>query len=220
MQINELAWNLFILMVPGVLSTLMLRHVSRSRNYPAFEFIMYSFLLGLANYIVMELCVSLYNAILGLFSDAYTPKWGLNLSVWNVIYGVKNTKVNGLEMLICYLISIPVGFVLGIIIRKKIILKLFKKAKATNRYGDDDVWTYYFNELKTEWVFIRDINRDIIYKGRVIAYSDSDEKREILLESVSVFKDSEHTVNPILKYKIDNIYLEIEKLNYVIETIK
>lgn len=220
MQINELAWNLFILMVPGVLSTLMLRHISRNRNYPVFEFILYSLLLGLANYIVMELFVSLYNVILALFSDTYTLKWGLNLSVWDVIYGVKNTKVNGLEMLICYLISIPVGFVLGIIIRKKIILGLFKKAKVTNRYGDDDVWTYYFNELNTEWVFIRDINRDIIYKGRVIAYSDSDEKREILLESASVFKDSEHTVEPVLKYKIDNIYLEIDKLNYVIETIK
>lgn len=215
MEITLLVWNLFIIMMPGIIATLFLRVISTSRKYSPFDFTIYSAIFGISSYLLLEVIYSLISCFRGL----YLPI-GYNLSVWKNLFNISDTSFEPSEMIYSYLISIPLGILIGLCIKKGWCLWLFRKLHITNRYGDEDIWTYYLCYSSTEWVCLRDFDKDLIYDGYVIAYSDSAEKREILLGNVIVYKDvaSEKEVKEL--YSIDKLYIDLDNKNYSIETRK
>lgn len=216
MEITELVWNLFLILLPGVVATLMMRYFTTHKQYPVFEFIIYAATLGISVFILMEIFVSFYWIIYSIFSDVKL-KWGLNLTIWNKLFnGINSVKVDLLEIYLSYLLSIPIGFLYGFIISKKYLIRLFQKIKLTERYGDDDVWSFYFNSTLAEWIYVHNIAQKQTYYGRVRAYSDSTEKRELLLEDVIVYaSDSWEQL-----YESNAIYLELNNYEFKIESPK
>ena len=214
MEITELVWNLFIILLPGVVATLMLRYFVTHKQFPIFEFVIYSATLGIGVFIVMELFYSIYWIIFSIFSNVKLY-FGLNLSIWDKLFtGIKS--VNKYELFISYLISIPFGYICGFIISKKYILSFFRKLALTERSGDDDVWSFYLNSNKVAWVFIHVKSEGYTYYGRISAYSDSTEKREILLSDVITYDSSTWTE----LYQVTETYLELKDFDYKIETPK
>ena len=215
MNITDLVWNLFLILLPGVVSTLMLRYITTSKKYSIFEFAIYSAALGMGTLVIMELFYSLYSIIIAIFSSKYQVVWGLNLSIWdNLTNGQKN--LNKLELFISYLLAIPMGFVWGFLITKKTVIKIFQKWKLTDRYGDDDVWSFYLNSPNTDWVLVRDKKENLTYFGKVSVYSDSTEIREILLEDVIVYSTDTWEE----QYQSNAVYLELNNFDFTIESPK
>ena len=215
MNITDLVWNLFLILLPGVVSTLMLRYITTSKKYSIFEFAIYSAALGMGTLVIMELFYSLYSIIIAIFSSKYQVVWGLNLSIWdNLTNGQKN--LNKLELFISYLLAIPMGFVWGFLITKKTVIKIFQKWKLTDRYGDDDVWSFYLNSPNTDWVLVRDKTENLTYFGKVSVYSDSTEIREILLEDVIVYSTDTWEE----QYQSNAVYLELNNFDFTIESPK
>lgn len=215
MQITELVWNLFLLLLPGVISTLMVRYITTHKQYSIFEFVIYSAVLGIGTFIIMEIFYSLYWAIYGILSTSISTEIGLNLAIWDNFFNSKKVLDKN-EMFISYLLSIPFGFLWGFLISKKLVIRLFQKLKLTTRYGDDDVWSFYFNSPSTEWIFVHNTNINRTYFGKIRAFSDSTEKREILLEDVIVYESD--TWNE--KYQSNAVFLELNNYNFIIETPK
>lgn len=215
MQITELVWNLFLLLLPGVISTLMVRYITTHKQYSVFEFVIYSAVLGIGTFVIMELFYSLFWIILGLFSSSVSIEFGLNLSIWNNLFNGQKS-LNNYEMFISYLLAIPIGFFWGILISKKIIIRIFQKWKLTKRYGDDDVWSFYLNSPSAEWIYLHNKKTNITYFGKIRAYSDSTEKREILLEDVIVYESDTWTE----KYQSNAVFLELNNFDFTIESPK
>jgi len=215
MQITELVWKLFLILLPGVVSTLMARYINTNKQYSTFEFIIYSATLGIATFVVMELGCSLFWIIYSIFFKKIVLTWCLNLSIWN--YFVDGHKaLNKNELFISYLLAVPIGFIWGFIVSKKVFIKLLKKLKWTTRYGDEDVWSFYLNSPDTTWVYLHHKKENRTYFGRIRAYSESTEKREILLEDVIVYT----TDTWIEQYQSNVVYLELENFDFSIETPK
>jgi len=212
MEITELVWKLFLLLLPGVVASLMLNQISSNRTQSVLIFIINSALFGIATFLIMELFVSLYHLIVSIFSNHIKIRFGLNLSIWGNLFDNKN-EINKIEILISYLLSIPLGVFYGFIYSKKLINKLFQKLRLTHRYGDDDVWSFFFNSPDTKWVLVRDKQINITYYGSVRAYSDTNEKREILLNEVDVYTTDKWE----FLYKSDAVFLELDNNNYSIE---
>lgn len=215
MEITELVWNLFVILLPGVVATLMLRHITTNKHYSIFDFIIYSATLGIGVLIIMEMFYSLYSICYGIFNSKVRLIWGLNLTIWDNIFNGQR-KLNKLELFFSYLLSIPFGFFWGFLITKKIAMKIFQKLNLTNRFGDDDVWSFYLNSPNTGWILVRDKKENLTYFGKVSAFSDTTEKREILIKDVIVY-----TTDKWEKlYESNAVYLELNNFDFSIESPK
>lgn len=215
MEITELVWKLFLLLLPGVVATLMLNQITGSKKMTPFNFMINSALLGIASFIIMELAVSIFNIIRALFSPEIKINWGLNLTIWDNLFD-NDKEFNKLEIIFSYLLSIPLGVFYGFIISKKLFNKLFQKLKFTHRYGDDDVWSFFLNSPNTQWILVRDKSTNLTYFGSLRAYSDTTEHREILLHDVTV-----HTSDTWEDlYSSESVYLELEENKFSIEIPK
>jgi hypothetical protein len=189
MQITELVWKLFLLLIPGVVATIMLIQITGDKKMSVFNFVINSALYGIASFLIMEFSISLFNIIKTLFYPGHVIKWGLNLTIWNNLFD-NNKEFNKIELVISYILSIPLGIFYGYFISRKLLNRLFKPLKLTNRYGDNDVWSFFLNSPNTQWVLVRDKLTNLTYFGNVRAYSDTSEKREILLNDVQVLQQT------------------------------
>jgi hypothetical protein len=212
MQITELIWNLFLILLPGVVSTLMLRYITTSRQYSIFEFVIYSAVMGIGVFVIMEFFYSVFMILSSLY-HRHSIAWGLNLSIWdNFFSGEKGLNKN--EIFISYILAIPMGVLWGYLLTKKSLIKLFQTLKLTSRFGDDDIWSFYLNSPETMWIYVRHISNNITYFGKVRAFSDSTEKREILLQEVIAYNsDSWDEL-----YRSDSVYLELNNYDYILES--
>jgi len=216
MEITELVWKLFILLLPGVIATIMINQVSESKKKTIFEFTVYSALLGLSSVLILEFIYSIINIIIATCKCNFSSLcWGTNLSLWDNLFDNKSS-VNKLEIIMLYILSIPLGVFYGYVSTKKILNKLFKKFNLTSRYGDNDVWSFYLNSPEIQWIFLRDNTTKLTYYGKIRAFSDSTKKREILLEDVQVYtSDTSQYL-----YDVESVFLELNEYSFSIETPK
>jgi len=215
MEISELVWKLFLLLLPGIITTLFVRYITTNKNYPPFYFVIYSAILGMGTFLFMEFFISIYNIIVAIFSSKVDLEWGLNLSFWNSIFnngdGLKKN-----EIVAAYLVAIPFGLFIGYIIQRKKLNLFLQRIKLTTRFNDGDVWSHFLNIVDVEWVIIRDNKKNLAYFGNVRSYSEANDKREILLEDVDVFtSDSWEEL-----YSSEAVYLEFAEGSFSIENPK
>lgn len=215
MEINELFVKVILIMLPGVFASLILKQLSATHSKSTLMFIINSIIMGFGIFLIMEFFCSLWNIGYCIYKATSTLKWGTNLSVWDYLLGSSKT-INKSELIISYLISIPAGVLLSIFETKKYFIKFLHRLKVTDRFGDDDIWSFYMNSDEVTWVYVRDKNNDTTYYGKIRAFSDSGTKRELILENVSVYESS--TASPI--YDIEIVYLDLNNTDYLTETAK
>jgi len=213
MEITELVWKLFLLILPGVIATLMLRYITTSRKYSPFEFVIYSAVLAIGMLITMEIAYSMWNIVSIPFRSGVKLEWSLNLNLWDSIFNNKQ-EIPKVEIFFYYLLSFPFGFIIGLIISKKIVNRILQRTGLTKRYGDNDVWSFYLNLQETDWVTVRDQKNNLSYFGQIVVFSDSEETREIVLQSVDVYQSDKLEK----QYSVESVYLELEKYYYTIES--
>ena len=111
------------------------------------------------------------------------------------------------------IMALIIGFIAVPIDFHKLIIRCGKKLHLTNKYGDENLYTYFLNSKNIKEVYIRDFNKQLTYHGKVIEFSENDSYSEIVLENVKVYllEDSSFL------YEIDKIYLANSKDNLVIE---
>ncbi len=137
-----------------------------------------------------------------------------------------NDKVslNFFEIFYASLIAVLVGLASGMLYNKKVVFRIARSLRITQHYGDDDVWSYVTNSDDVEWLFVRDHPRELVYFGRLAVFSESDEKRELLLEDVDVYSNADgrklyHTDSLYLCREDNELTLEIpEQRAYIDDT--
>ena len=103
-------------------------------------------------------------------------------------------------------ISAVIAFLLSIIwiyiATYRLLNRLLIWSRATNKYGDEDVWDYMFNSSQgeIEYVHVRDFEKGMTYTGWVSAFSETEKLRELLLRDVIVYTgdSGESTAVPLL----------------------
>jgi hypothetical protein len=75
------------------------------------------------------------------------------------------------------------------VINYKILGSLLRAIGATKSFGQEDVWDFVFNSpaAASEYVYVRDYDKQTVFSGWVRAFSESAETRELLLRDVQVF---------------------------------
>lgn len=139
--------------------------------------------------------------------------WGSrNYAFLTTLYDEKS-PIPWVDILYASLISIVIAFVAAYLNRYKIINKIGKFLKATNRYGDEDVWNYFHNMPDTEWVVVRDHKTNLAYYSAIAVFSDSDKTRELLLQDADVFDNNSGD----FLYSVDAMYFSRNQYDLTIE---
>ncbi|MBE7440298.1 MAG: hypothetical protein HS115_17740 [Spirochaetales bacterium] len=118
-----------------------------------------------------------------------------------------------IEIAFASLIGLITAFIAAAFYSHKIINRLGRFLRVTKRYGDEDLWNYFMNWPKIDWVIVRDHKLGLIYFGAISVYSDSDKDREIILENVQVFSNKSGTY----LYTVKAMYLPRNKDDLTIE---
>jgi hypothetical protein len=127
----------------------------------------------------------------------------LVLTVKSLDAMTQQTAIDYLEIGYATILSIIVGLVSGIFYNRKIVFKVARFFRITKHYGDDDVWSYVMNSDDVKWLFVRDHKVGLVYYGALSVFSESDDKRELLLDDVDVFSNADGKK----LYHIDSLYI-------------
>ena len=119
------------------------------------------------------------------------------------------------EIIIASLIGVLLSFIAAYIHTYKLVTRVGQLVRATENFGEEDIWHYLHNKPDILWVYIRDHEYDLSYSCWIEAYSDAFKERELLLRDVEVFRNS--TGQKL--YHCDVMYLSRKHDEFTIEAV-
>jgi hypothetical protein len=117
--------------------------------------------------------------------------------------------------------SIAIGATISVIlsifivkwINSGLIYRLAFYLKISDLYDKQTVFYRTLGMNESQWVYVKDFEKDLIYFGWIENFSLPFEKEELLLREVDVYKLSDST----LLYKTPSLYISLNTGKYVIE---
>ena len=208
MEFSELTIRLLLLFFPGIVCAFLVDTLTVHRPREPFFFILRAFLFGLGSYFAYWGCLKLFSLACGrptagvIFLHALTQK-DAHISFREIVYATA--------------LAVILASVLTACSKFKLLHNTARRLKLTNKFGELDVWGFFFNAREIEWVTVRDHKNDLIYEGFVNAFSDDSRHAEVMLQHVSVYKNSTgealyHVGAVYLSMKRDDICIEVRNL--------
>lgn len=179
-MIDVFTFRLLFLFFPGIICKLLVDSlVGRKKRLSSLDFFVFSYLYGLAAYLMVYFFTGLIQKDRGDWSG-----------IVNLL--LDNNAVSPRETLYASVVAVFLGFLMGYIINKGMLYKVAYRLNVSKRYGDGDVWSFVLNNNSEAMKFItlRDLKSDICYDGWVRAFSETSSDAELFLRDVSVFKNS------------------------------
>jgi hypothetical protein len=214
MQITELTLRLLLLGMPGIVAYLLIGKVTTRGKGSQLDSLLLIFLLSILSYALVSAFYLALFAVsggrLGIVSPldrligSISSKAG-TVFVWDVITATTASIIIALSWSYAWY--------------HKVVTRLARFLKASNRYGDNGIMAAFLSseqlQNKGEWLIVRDASTNIFYYGHVYAWSDADDElRELILLDVSVYSNDDAS----LLYKTDYLYIERPKGVLSIET--
>lgn len=212
MEISALTLKLIILLIPGALGTLIMNRLTIRKELSPFKFMLNAIIIGVFSYLLLQLFSNTVHFISNIFS-CQTGGYK-QLQIWSSISD--KTIIPYEEVLYSSICSIIIAILGSLIDQYKIINKLAQKLGISNKYGDENLFSYFLNAKETQIVYIRNIKNNLTYHGYVNSYSETNDLSEIVLSNVSVYRYDDSS----LLYEVDQIYLSFAKNEIIIEHAK
>lgn len=217
MEISQLTIKLIILLIPGGIGAIILERLTVHKPWSSFRFILNTIIIGFCSYAFLQFIISTWCFVhckIDVFPYYWDQRHTHTLQIWNSIND--NNPIPYNEAIKAILISVAIGLILTKSDTYKWLNSFAKKYKISNKYGDENLFSYFLNSSDTQYVYLRDIKRNFTYVGFVTSFSENDDIKEIVLSDVRVYRyeDSEHL------YDVDRIYLSLPKDEVIIEYAK
>lgn len=201
MEISEFTLKLIILLIPGAIASVIFEKLTIHRKWTAFQFVSNSILFGGTSYLLAQLFFNICGQ-----DQALTNFWR-NLSSKEIPFSA---------ILKAIIASVIIGFACSALDHYKVLNNLAKKLRITNKYGDENLYSYFLNAKNVNEVYLRDIKNNITYHGMIDSYSETSEFKEIVLREVKVYNYETSD----FAYEVDKIYLSRPKDDIIIEVPK
>jgi hypothetical protein len=138
-----------------------------------------------------------------IFSDS--------LQIWGSLSDSKSIPYG--EVVLGAVFGFVVGLAATALYFYKILNRLSKWLRLSNKYGDENLYSYFLNAEGTRIVYVRSIKLNITYYGYVKAFSETENISELIMTDVSVYDYQAQTKF----YDVDQIYLSFAKTDVIIE---
>ena len=208
---NQLVVTLILILMPGIVAAIISDKLTNHSQWGSFKFSLYSMTLGVGCYALLQVTTYLVDIASSLSFKSIS--W-TNLQIWNSALN-GGSDIAAWEICTAALLALPVAFFASWLINFKFFNKLAQKLRVSNKFGDENLYSYYLNAQEIDWVYVRDVENNLTYQGRVVSHSENDNVQEIVLSEVSVFRYEDSA--PL--YEVPTIYLSREVGKMVIEAI-
>lgn len=211
---NQLAIAVAIIMFPGIIAAVISdKIIVHQPKWDYFKFGIYSFVLGTSCYIFLQIFGYCFDILFSTCFRMNKIQW-INLEIWNVISN-GNTKLKPLEVFQATMLSFPTAYFASFIANYKILNKISQQLRISDKYGDENLFSFFLNAKEVDWIYVRDIENNLTYEGRVVSYSENDSIQEIVLSNATVYsyKDSEEY------YSVPSLYLCKKTGSFMLESI-
>ena len=198
MEISELTLKLILLLVPGSIACIIYERLTIHKVWTPFKFIANSILFGGLSYILAPIIWSIC---------------GMDYSFDSFWNNLPTKEIPFDAILKASFVALIIGFSSTAIDHYKLINRFGKWARLTNKYGDENLYSYFLNAKDVEEVYFRDIENNLTYHGIIDSFSENDHFYEVVLRDVVVYNYK----NSKKLYEIDKIYLSKSKENLIIE---
>ena len=198
--------RVIFLAVPGIVSYMLFRKLAGKTKCEKWEEWCKIVLFSLIIYGSYSLLVRLFGYL----------EWGSGEIVFFKAILDENVAIELSEIIIASLIGVPVALIATAIQTYRLVNFLGRFIRVTRRPGDEDAWDYFHHLPDTpeyQWVYVRDHKTELVYYGRICAYSDSEKERELLMEDVDVYTNDKG----IFLYKTVMLYMCRNKYDFTIE---
>jgi hypothetical protein len=214
MQITELTLRLMLLGMPGIVAYLVIGKVTTRGKGTQLDSLLFIFLLSILSYTLVSSVYLLIVAASGGKVNIVSPLERLIGSIGN-----NSSTIVVWDVATATTASIIIALSWSYAWHHKVVTRLARYLKASNRYGDNGIMAAFLSSEqlheKGEWLVVRDASTNLFYFGHVHAWSDAtDELRELILLDVSVYSNDDG----VLLYKTDYLYIERPKGVLSIET--
>ena len=185
MEISEFTLKLILLLIPGAIASLIFVKLTTHTKWNSFKFVAHSILFGALSYLLAAL----------IFQNDSTLQ-----SFWNNL-SVKEIPFKAIWK--ATLTAIFLGFASGGLDNYKVVNKIGKTLKLSNKYGDMSAYSLLLNASNVEEVYFRDFANNLTYHGIIESFAETDTHKELILTAVKVYPlDSSE-----LLYNLDKVYL-------------
>jgi len=201
---SDFVLRIILLFVPGIIALLIIDRLTSHKSFKIFQWIIYSLLLGFSSYV-------LYYAIIILLGKIF-PDNNYVFYFFNSLID-KNVPLEFSEIILVSGLSIIVGIVFVYLINYTVLHWIAQRIKASKKFGDYDVWGYLMNSNQINKVIVRDRENDLMYYGRIKAFSDAYVKDELFLKDVKIYRNSDAEK----LYEMPGIYISKRRENLILE---
>jgi hypothetical protein len=198
MDISALALKLILLLVPGGIATLIFEKLTTYQKWSPFKFIVNSIFFGGACYILSD-------ALFYIFLKDEIKEF------WKTF--VVATSIPFFEIFRATAVSISIGFLAALIENKKWITRFARLLTIADKYGEENLYSYFLNDPKVTEVYVRDIINNLTFHGEVDSFSETEEISEISLRDVKVYDYQSSN----LLYTMPRVFLSRPKNTIFIE---
>lgn len=195
-QIKELTLRVVFLGTPGIVCYFILSRLIGQIGKSSIEKFLLIFIFSAISYLLLGVVIAGKSFLLNTPIES------------NILMNVfDNAGVSYKDILFATLSSIALAYLLSYGYKFNVVNWVGQKIKATNKYGDEDVWHFFQNapdRYKNDgWVIVRDHKHGLMYYGAVSVFSDSERDRELIISDVTVYdNDSGKKL-----YELDQIYI-------------
>lgn len=209
MQVSELTIRLIVLLIPGMLCALIIDSLSVHRKWTHFRFVIYSILLGATSYLSYQVVLYIYATVGFIWTKKFNPSTS---NFWRSLFD-SSVQISPSEVITTCICAIILAFVLTALLQNKFLNRIAGCLHVSDKYGDENLYTFFLNAREVTWVWVRDPDKGLTYEGLVESFSDSDTIRELVLQDVKVYRyeDSEFL------YEVPALYLSYPIGSLIIE---
>jgi hypothetical protein len=176
-QLTQFTFNLILIFIPGLIIYFIFEnYTSHKDDTKGYNVIIVSLLAGF-------FCYTVYLFI--LFVISLFTKVPVDHKIINCLFHGGAAPVK--DIFLASILAVILGVILITLENKKIIYTLLSWGTGSNKIGNN-IWQYAMS--KAGWVRIRDIEKDRLYEGWIMGWSEITEKTEVLLVDVKIYKNS------------------------------
>jgi len=208
---NQFVVTLIVILIPGIIAAVICDKITVHSKWNSFKFSLYALILGLFAYAGLQIIFYAWDVIKSCSFDI--SNWS-HMNVWNSTLS-ETYKIPAKEVVFATMLSFPAAFFASFLINYKVFNKLAKLLKVSFKYGDENLYSYYLNAKEIDWIYVRDIENNLTYQGRVESYAENDRMQELVMYDVTVFRYEDS----VRLYSVPTIYLTKEMGRFIIEAI-
>lgn len=208
MELSVLTLRVVLLFFPGVLCALIVHALTIQRERTTPQFLTSAFVYGVSTYLLLAGLRAVSAGCAKLLGWEAPP----HVTFFNVLTNEK-ARIGWGEIGLSAIVALLLALLMAVVLNNNVLHKAAERIGISRRFGEADVWGFFFNSPQIQWVAVRDLATDTVYEGWVEAFSDTGSSPELLLRDVSVSRNTTGTK----LFDCARVYLARDKASLIIE---